>query len=283
VPAAGRVVAITGGARGIGRAAAEQLLARGARVAVGYLDPDAAADLVARHPGRAVSLPLDVTDEASFAGFLAAAEGALGPVDVLVNNAGIMPIGPFLEEPAGLMRKQIDVNVHGVLAGMRLALPGMLARGHGHVVNVGSAASRVGLPGEAVYCGTKHFVLGVSEGVRAELRGSGVEITVVMPNLAATQLGSGMSPARGSKLLEPAEVGAGIVGAIERPRFEVSVPRELGFQLRFRALLPVRARDLIGRLLGMDKVATQLRKEERAAYQAVLDAAGGEPEQVGRP
>ena len=264
MPLAGRVVAVTGAGRGIGRATSDLLLSRGARVALGDLEPPAVDG------PSAVGLALDVTDRDSFRAFLAEAEAALGPLDVLVNNAGIMPIGPFLEESDTVTRRQVEVNVHGVVTGMKLTLPGMIDRGRGQVVNLGSAASLVGLPGEAVYCGTKFFVRGVSEAVRAELRGTGVEITVVEPNLAATRLGAGMEPARGSRLLDPEEVADAVVGAIERPRFEVSVPREIGPALRFRSLLPPRARDAVSRVLRMDKVAMDVRMEERADYEAEI-------------
>ena len=264
MPLAGRVVAVTGAGRGIGRATSDLLLSRGARVALGDLEPPAVDG------PSAVGLALDVTDRDSFRAFLAEAEAALGPLDVLVNNAGIMPIGPFLEESDTVTRRQVEVNVHGVVTGMKLTLPGMIDRGRGQVVNLGSAASLVGLPGEAVYCGTKFFVRGVSEAVRAELRGTGVEITVVEPNLAATRLGAGMEPARGSRLLDPEEVADAVVGAIERPRFEVSVPREIGPALRFRSLLPPRTRDALSRVLRMDKVAMDVRMEERAAYEAEI-------------
>ncbi len=263
----GRVVAITGAGRGIGLTTARLLLARGAKVALGDLDAGLAAAGADGHDGRAIGLPLDVTDRASFAAFLAETERALGPVDVLVNNAGIMPIGPFLDESDELTRRQVDVNVHGVITGMKLALPGMVARGRGHVVNLGSAASMVGLAGEAVYCGTKFAVLGLTEAVREELRGTGVEVSVVMPNLVATDLGSGMSAARGSRTLTPDAVAAAIVGAIERPRLEVPVPAALGPQLRLRRLLPVRARDAITRALKMDEIATKPDPAARAAYE----------------
>lgn len=270
-PLAGRVVAITGAARGIGLATAEQLLARGAHVALGDLS---APEARSAGPGRAVGLALDVTDQDSFAAFLAEGARLLGPVDVLINNAGIMPVGAFLDESPRTTRRQIDVNLHGVITGTRLALPAMLARGSGHVINLGSAASLIGLPGEAVYCATKHAVLGFSEAVRSELRGTGVELTIVMPNLAGTDLGAGMSPARGSRLLTPDEVAGAIVGAIERPRFEVAVPSAVGPQLKFRRMLPIAARDAIGRALGIDNVGTQIRAAERAAYQAELDGPG---------
>ncbi len=262
----GRVVVITGAGRGIGLTTAHALLARGAKVALGDLDADLAAAGAAGHGDRAIGLGVDVTDRASFAAFLAEAERALGPIDVLVNNAGIMPIGAFLDEPDEVTRRQVDVNLHGVILGMKLALPGMVARGRGHVINLGSAASLVGLAGEAVYCGTKFAVLGLTEGVRTELLGTGVELTVVMPNLVSTDLGSGMRTARGLRKLGVDEVADAIVGAIEAPRFEVPVPATLGPRLRLWRLLPVRARDAVVRAMRMDQIATRPDPAARAAY-----------------
>jgi hypothetical protein len=262
----GRVVVITGAGRGIGLTTARALLARGAKVALGDLDANLAAAGAAGHGDRAIGLGVDVTDRASFAAFLAEAERALGPIDVLVNNAGIMPIGAFLDEPDEVTRRQVDVNLHGVILGMKLALPGMVARGRGHVINLGSAASLVGLAGEAVYCGTKFAVLGLTEGVRTELLGTGVELTVVMPNLVSTDLGSGMRTARGLRKLGVDEVADAIVGAIEAPRFEVPVPATLGPRLRLWRLLPVRARDAVVRAMRMDQIATRPDPAARAAY-----------------
>jgi NADP-dependent 3-hydroxy acid dehydrogenase YdfG len=262
----GRVVAITGAGRGIGLKTAQLLLARGAKVALGDLDEALVREAAGSHPSAA-AFAVDVTDRDSFQRFLDDAERALGPVDVLVNNAGIMPVGPFLEETPELTRRQVDVNVHGVIDGMKLALPRMLARGGGQIVNLGSMASLVGLPGEAVYCGTKHAVLGLSEAVRSEIRGSGVDITVVMPNLAATDLGSGMTTARTAKLLTADEVAERIVGAIERPRFEVPIKADAALSLKLRRFLPARVRDLTDRAFAMDKVATDVKTAERAAYE----------------
>lgn len=264
-PLPGRVVAITGAARGIGLATAEILLRRGARVALGDLDGELAAERAAGRAG-AVGLEVDVTDRDSFAAFLAATEAALGAVDVLVNNAGIMPIGPLVDEPDVLTRRQIDVNVHGVVLGMKLALPAMVARRSGHVVNIGSAASLTGLAHEAVYCATKHAVYGLTESARIELRGTGVDATIVMPNLASTELGAGMTAARGQELLTPESVAEAIVGVIERPRFEVAVPSGLDVQLKVLRLLPARGRDVVARAFHMDRVATAPRTTERAGY-----------------
>jgi NAD(P)-dependent dehydrogenase (short-subunit alcohol dehydrogenase family) len=267
-PLTGRVVAITGGARGLGLAMAQAVAARGARVALGDLDAELAAAEAAKLPGDAAGLELDVTDPDSFKRFLDATEERLGPLDVLVNNAGIMVVAPFLEEEESLTRREIDINLHGVITGMRLAIPGMQRRRTGHVVNVASIAGKVGVAGEAVYVATKHAVVGLSESVRGELRGSGVELSVMMPGLANTEIASGMSAGRGMKLVEPDDVGTALVDALEQPRFEIYVPALLSGLLRFSALLPQGARDAMSRFFQTDQVAMKVDKTARAAYAA---------------
>ena len=141
-----------------------------------------------------------MTDRASFERFLERVEARFGAVDALVNNAGIMPLGPFVEEDDATARRMIDINVHGVMLGMKLALPRFVARGEGHLINIASAAGKAPYPGGATYCGTKHFVVGVSETVRGELRGTGVDLSVVMPVVVDTELASGLGTARGIPL-----------------------------------------------------------------------------------
>jgi len=277
---AGQVVAVTGGARGIGRATAVALVRRGARVAIGDLDL-AAAQRAAGELGESASgFALDVTDRDSFAHFLDAAEQQLGPLYALVNNAGIMPLAPFLEESDATARRQIDVNVHGVLFGMKLAIPRMQERGSGHVVNIASMAGKVGIPGGATYCATKHAVVGVSEAVRFELRGSGVELSVVMPAVVNTELGSGLPRTPGVPLVEAEDVAAAIVAALERPRFDVYVPRKLGAIDKVARLLPRRGRDALSRCLKSDRVLTTPDALERAAYEARIRAEAVPPRPV---
>jgi len=272
-PVAHRVVAVTGGARGIGRATATALARAGARVAIGDLDADLAARAAAELGGDAVGMGLDVGDPASFAAFLAEAERRLGPLDVLVNNAGIMHVGPFLEESDDWSRRQFDVNVFGVIHGMRAALPGMLARRSGHVVNVASAASKIGVRNEAVYCATKHAVAGLSEAVRQELRGSGVELSIVMPGLVRTELAAGTTDARGTTVLAPEDVAAAIVAALERPRFGVWVPRRFGALHRLLAVLPQRGREVLLRAAGAERHTKGDTAARRAAYEERIAAA----------
>src|SRR5215217_3464940 len=222
----GKVVAVTGGARGIGEATARALVAKGARVAIGDLDRELAERTAADIGSDTLALELDVTRRDSFEGFLDQVEERLGSLDVLVNNAGIMPLGKFVEEDDATAHRMVDINVHGVMYGMKLALPRMERRGTGHVVNIASQAGKTGFPGGATYCGTKHFVVGVSEAVRAELRETNIEISCVMPAVVNTELGSGLTETRAVKVLEPEDVADAIVGALERPKFDVWVPRE---------------------------------------------------------
>src|SRR5918998_3338674 len=187
----GGVAAVTGGARGIGRATARALHRAGMRVAIGDLDAGLAREAAAELGDGAVGLELDVTDRASFAAFLDEAEARLGPLDVLVNNAGIMVLGRFADEDDESTRRMVDINVHGVLLGMKLALPRMMARDRGHIVNMASQAGAYGAPGGATDSATKHAVVGATEAVRGELRheGSRVRLSYVLPYIADTELG----------------------------------------------------------------------------------------------
>jgi NADP-dependent 3-hydroxy acid dehydrogenase YdfG len=263
----GRVVAITGGARGIGKATAAALVREGASVAIGDVDL-ALAESTAEELGPSVrAYPVDVTSRPSFAEFLDSVERDLGPLDVLVNNAGIMPIGALLEEDDATAHRLVDINVHGVIYGMKEALPRMLARGSGHVVNLASVAGKAGFPHLATYCATKHAVVGLSESMRAELRGTAIELTCVMPSLVNTELTSGIRAGRGVDKVEPEDVAAAIVGALREPRFEVYVPRSVGRIKRFFDFMPRRIAEALGRVLDADKLMVQADMATRAGYE----------------
>jgi NADP-dependent 3-hydroxy acid dehydrogenase YdfG len=263
----GKVVAITGGARGIGKATARALVLKGAKVAIGDLDRELAEQTAAELGGETLALELDVTRRDSFEGFLDQVEERLGSLDVIINNAGIMPLGRFAEEDDATAHRMVDINVHGVMYGMKLAIPRMERRNSGHIVNIASQAGKTGFPGGATYCGTKHFVVGVSEAVRAELRETEIEISCVMPAVVNTELGSGLTETRAIKVLEPEDVADAIVAALERPKFDVWVPRETVAIHKVINLLPRGGREAIGRALKADKVLMDTDPKVRAAYE----------------
>jgi NAD(P)-dependent dehydrogenase (short-subunit alcohol dehydrogenase family) len=261
----GRVAVVTGGGRGIGRALCRALAHEGAKVAIGDVD-GAAAEEAAAELG-ALGLRVDVTDRPGFTAFLDEVEQRLGPIDVIVNNAGIMPVARLEDEDERSITRQLEINLHAVIHGTREAVRRMRPRGTGHIVNIASIAGKSGVSHLATYCATKHGVVGLSEAVRNELRGSGVEITVVMPGLVNTELTSGTKPYRGFKLLTPEEVADAIVAAVKVPRFDVYVPASLGPSTRVAQLLPRRLQDAIGRLLKSDQVMSSADHTARAAYE----------------
>jgi len=144
----------------------------------------------------------------------------------------------------------------------------MRPRGTGHIVNVASIAGKSGVSHLATYCATKHGVVGLSEAVRNDLRGSGVEISIIMPGLVATELTAGTKPYRGFKLQTPEEVADAIVAAVKVPRFEVYVPASLGPTTKVLALLPRRVQDAIARVVKSDEVMSNADRAARAAYEA---------------
>src|SRR5213078_1847649 len=195
--------------------------------AIGDVDVEAARQTASELGPNAVGLPLDVTDRASFVSFLNEAERQFAPIDVLVNNAGIMQIGRFIDEDDVTAVRMVDINLHGVITGTKLALERMLPRDRGHIVNISSQAGKYGAPGGATYSGTKHAVVGLTEAVRGEMRlmGAHIDFSYVMPFAVKTELGAGLGDARGMHHLEPREVAEAIVAALQHGIVEVWVPR----------------------------------------------------------
>ncbi|RZI91716.1 MAG: SDR family oxidoreductase, partial [Microbacterium sp.] len=180
----------------------------------------AASSIGAAFHGR-----LDVTDPDAFRAFVDQVEADLGPVDVLVNNAGIMPVGHLHEETEELARRMFEINVFGVITGTKRALESMLPRRTGHIVNVASMAGVVYAPGATTYVASKHAALGFTESARLEYADSGVEFTAVLPMFVNTDLTAGTKGIPGIKSVEPEDVAAGILEALESPRARVYVPK----------------------------------------------------------
>jgi len=280
---AGETAAITGAARGIGRATAQALLGQGMKVAIGDVDVDAARKTAEELGPSAVALELDVTDRQSFSDFLDETERQLGPLDVLVNNAGIMQIGRFIDEDDLTAQRMVDINVHGVIFGMKLALARMIPRDRGQIVNISSQAGKFGTPGGATYAATKHAVVGLTEAVRGELRlmGAHIDLSYVMPYVVKTELGSGLGEARGLSNLEPADVADAIVEALQFGLVEVWVPKSAKRTNILGTVLPRRLSEGMARAMKADRVLADADAGARRSYE--LRAARSEPGLQGGP
>jgi short-subunit dehydrogenase len=230
-------------------------------VVVGDRDVEVAARAVA---GAGIEvLPLDVADPASWRSFAAAA----GPLDVLVNNAGIMPVGPAVEEPDAVTRAILEVNLLGVITGTKTVAPAMIARGHGHIVNVASGVGRVAVPNGATYAASKFGVVGFTEATRAELAPHGVDVSMVLPTVVQTELAAGVSQARFVKPVTAEDVAAAIEAVIRRPRPETWVPRWTQGMVRTTQLLPRRVQEAISRAFHADAILTGADSAARAEYE----------------
>jgi NADP-dependent 3-hydroxy acid dehydrogenase YdfG len=229
----GKRVWITGASSGIGAATAQALSAEGAEA---ILSARRAANLeklaaaIRADGGKAQIVPLDVADRAATekAGKEIMSQGG---VDVLVNNAGLMPLAPMIEGRVDEWEQMIDVNLKGLLYATNAVLRGMVERGSGHIVNIGSVAGRVTFPGAAVYCGTKFAVRAISDALRKEMTGKGVRVTDIQPGAVATELaastkhegaqealtGEGGLYAKDADILQSEDIAAAILYVVTQP------------------------------------------------------------------
>ncbi len=264
----GKVVVITGGARGIGLATATALHNLGAKVAIGDVD-----EVRVKESGAALGLDvygkLDVTDPHSFAEFLDEVERQLGPIDVLVNNAGIMPLGRVIDEPDAVTRRVLDINVYGVILGSKLAVQRMAPRRSGHVINVASLAGETYIAGAATYCASKHAVIGFTDAARIENRLSGVKFSIVMPTFVNTELIAGTSGAKGIKNAEPSDIAEAIVRLVAHPRPRVRVTKTAGAIIASQKFMPRALSEGLNRALGGEHVFTDhVDARQRQAYES---------------
>lgn len=265
----GRVVAITGAGRGIGAATAAALTREGARVAIGDVDLDIAKTTAERIGGDTVALPLDVTSGESVAAFMDGVESTLGPIDVYINNAGVMPLSSLLGEDDATIDRIFAINTRAVIHGTREAARRMLPRGSGHIVNIASTAGKAGIAGSATYCASKAAVVQYTEGAYAELHPHGLEFSVVMPGITRTELTAGVEDMPAFRAITPESVADAIVAAIVKPRFEVYVPRSARTLMNVTRLLPFRVGQAIGKRMGADHVFMDaIERPERSSYEA---------------
>lgn len=269
---AGRVVAITGGGRGIGRALADACERAGMAVAIGDLDRGLSERAAADVGGGTIGLGLDVRDRHGFVAFLDAVEERLGPLDVLVNNAGIFHLGRFHQEDPEETERQVAVNLTAVLQGTRLALERFLPRDRGHIVNVASSAGLVGVAGAVTYSATKHGVVGLTRALRGELHGTGVRATVVMPGIVRTEMVKGYALPATLRTIEPAALADAVVDAMRTGREEVIAPRETTPLAKLIGALPARTSDRLQRALRVDRVMLDADRSEHDTYEDRVEA-----------
>jgi len=225
----GKVVAITGASSGIGEAVALSLAAAGATVALAARRSHRLDDLVARieaDGGRAVAMAADVSDETQAQAFVTGTHREFGRLDVLVNNAGVMLLGPITGAPTDEWRRMVDVNVFGVLYCTHAALPLMLEQREGHIINVSSVAGRVARLGSGVYNLTKFGIGAFSESLRQEVTQAGIRVTLIEPGAVATELiGQNREEIQalirdrlsGTEPLEAKDIAEGVLYAISQP------------------------------------------------------------------
>ena len=267
----GRVVVITGGARGIGAATARLLTAQGARVAIGDLDGDLATQTAAEL--GIAGFAVDVTDAEAFSSFLDAVAEALGPIDVLVNNAGIMPLHRVDDEPDELTARVVELNQVAVMRGTREIVRRWKAEGRGgHVVNVSSAAGRIPIAGASTYVATKHAVSGFSNSLSIEFAADGlpIQVTALHPAMVHTELAAGFRANKfTAKPVTAEQVADGVLSALRHPRPNVYVPRSLGTAVRVGGLIPRRIGEWLNRVLGGERAALDaMDSPERGGYDA---------------
>ncbi len=248
---------VTGGVQGIGAATVRRLLQAGAVVTVLDRDPppaDATTD-----NDDLVYLQCDVSQATEVARALSEATNAHGPVDILINNAGVMFPGNFLDKDFGSWQKTIDVNLTATLRLCYLLLPEMIAAGKGTIVNVASASSCVGVPGLAVYSASKWGVWGLTEARRGEVRnlGAAVHIASIHPNFLRTGLFEGAHLSGVGGLIVPRVRSHDVIAraivdsAVRRRRGFLLRPRSVKLAVLFRGLLPDPWFQWVSRVLGV--------------------------------
>lgn len=272
---AGAVALVTGGARGIGLAIARELLSHGAKVAIADLDGTQAERSAAELPVGPTGLIVrgfgaDVGDRASYARLVAAVTEQLGPIDIVVNNAGVMPIGSLSEEDPAVAEATMRVNFWAHHHSFQILAPLMVARGRGHFINVTSAAGMIHSPGLATYVASKHAATGFARSAREELAGTGVTLSAVLPSAVRTELVDGI-PFRFWErwaIVRPKRIATVAVGTLRARPAMVGAPRGLIPLLRLYPLIPEAIWLLGRRIVGADRTTGPIDRKARAEYDA---------------
>jgi all-trans-retinol dehydrogenase (NAD+) len=254
----GRRVLITGGAQGIGLEMAKKFAGHGAEIIIADLDKSKLGEAQANIEALGVpawAFPVDVTNPATIASLHAQIAAEVGPIDALVNNAGVVFGGPFFEVPLDHHYMTYEVNVMGLVAMTHAFLPGLIERPEAHIINISSASGFIGLPFGSTYASSKWAVIGFSESIRSELKLLGhdhVHMTIVCPSYIGTGMFEGVAAPKATTILEPQYVAEKVVQAVERNRVYVLEPFMVKLTPLLRDLLPTALYDRLSHLFGAD-------------------------------
>lgn len=260
-----KVALITGAASGIGRATALAFADAGASIVIGDIRErpvgkgTATADIIRQRGGKALFVETDVAQRSQIEALVTKAIQELGRIDILVSNAGMGHVSSAEHTPDKVLKQLVEVNFYGVVYGVQAVLPVMRAQGSGHILNVASGAAMMGLPYVSIYAATKAAIARFSEGLRCELEGSNIEVSVIYPDFTATDLALAVTPGAGmrtrtvrslnqegvekyghpiSRLQSSEEVAQAVLGCVLHPRSEVYLSPRIRFHGLFRSLFP---------------------------------------------
>jgi len=264
----GATAIVTGGSRGLGPYIARGLAREGANIALAARDAERLETVRAEIEAlgvRAVAVPTDVNDRDERANLVAAAERELGPVDVLVNNAGVEPTSAFADLDEEQITTTVETNLTSCLLLMRAVLPGMIERGRGQVVNIASMAGKVPVPYDSIYSATKFALVGASHAVRSELRGTGAGVSVICPGFV-DDAGMYADMVEQTHIAAPAvagtsrpeQVAAAVVRAVKDDVAEVIVTPLSGRPLAAAAAVAPNVGRLMMRLTGVERTFKQV-------------------------
>ena len=286
----GKRVLITGGAQGIGLEMAMKFAGRGAEIVIADLNEAKLSEATAQIETLGVTawgFPVDVTNPASIASLRARVAVEAGPIDVLINNAGVVFGGPFTQTPLDQHFKTFEVNVLGLVAMTHAFLPDLIERPQAHVVNISSASGFIGLPYGSTYASSKWAVIGFSESIRSEMNMLGhthVHVTIVCPSYIGTGMFEGAEAPKTTHILEPGFVAEKVVAAVERNRVYVMEPWIVKITPLLRDLLPVKLYDRISHLFGADTSMAHWtgRDGDADSADSKAEAKPAHPDQAGR-
>ncbi len=253
----GKVVLVTGAGRGMGKLHAANFCREGSRVVMTDIDEaelSRSAEELRKCGGETYAYRLDVSDRADCFDLVDKVTREVGQVDVLINNAGVTECRPVLELSEEAVKRMMEVNYYGYVWMMQAAIPGMLKRRSGHVVNICSVAGKTGTASMGGYCATKFADIGITDTIRMELRGSGVDFTIVNPGYVSTGMFEGGNPPIVTHWQDPQKVADAVLDAVKKNKAEICVPRMNVWLVAFlRGLCMPKLLDFIFHLTRVDK------------------------------